>query len=81
MTKASATDTANSSEKRHIWRLTSSSRNHSGRRCTSSAPAVMPNSATEMATKAKWYHMVTLKIRVSAISYISVASVTMKSPM
>ena len=33
-----------------------------------SAPTVMPNSATEMATKAKWYHMVTLKMRVSAIS-------------
>ena len=40
----------------------------------------MPNSATEMATKAKWYHIVTLKIRVSAISYISVDSVTMNKP-
>ena len=32
------------------------------------APTVMPKSASEMATKAKWYHMVTLKIRVSRIS-------------
>ena len=36
--------------------------------------------ATEMATNAKWYHMVTLKIRVSAISYMMVARVTRKSP-
>ena len=33
-----------------------------------------------MATKAKWYHIVTLKIRVSAISYISVASVIANRP-
>jgi hypothetical protein len=33
-----------------------------------------------MARKAKWYHMVTLKIRVSTISYIRVASVTVKRP-
>ncbi len=40
----------------------------------------MPNSATEMATNAKWYHIATLKIRVSTISYISVVSVMMKRP-
>ena len=40
----------------------------------------MPNSATEMATKAKWYHMVTLKMRVSTSSYISVERVTRNSP-
>ena len=40
----------------------------------------MPNMATEMATKAKWYHIVTLKIRVSTISYISVVSVTTNRP-
>ena len=57
-----------------------SGRNVCGRRYTRSAPAVMPNIATEIATKAKWYHIVTLKIRVSAISYISVESVTKKSP-
>ena len=45
-----------------------------------SAPTVRPKSATEIATKAKWYHMVTLKIRVSTISYISVESVIRKSP-
>ena len=33
-----------------------------------------------MATNAKWYHMVTLKMRVSAISYISVASVIANRP-
>ena len=52
-----------------------SSVNDCGRRWTISAPSVMPNSATEMATKAKWYHIATLKIRVSTISYISVVSV------
>ncbi len=45
-----------------------------------SAPTVMPNSATEMATKAKWYHIATLKIRVSTISYISVVSVIANTP-
>ena len=43
-------------------------------------PTVMPNMAMEMATKAKWYHMVTLKIRVSRISSISVDNVTRKRP-
>src|SRR3989442_8245452 len=45
------------------------------------APTVMPNIATEMATNAKWYHIVTLKMRVRMISYMSVASVTRPSPM
>jgi hypothetical protein len=36
--------------------------------------------AIEIAMNAKWYHMVTLKIRVSRISCIRVASVTEKSP-
>ena len=54
--------------------------NESGRRWTISAPSVVPNRATEMATKAKWYHMVTLKIRVSTISYISVVSVMTNKP-
>jgi hypothetical protein len=34
----------------------------------------------EMAMKAKWYHMVTLKMRVSRISSISVDKVTMNNP-
>ena len=34
----------------------------------------MPNIAIEIATNAKWYHIVTLKMRVSRISYVSVAS-------
>ena len=33
-----------------------------------SAPTVIPNIAIEIATKAEWYHIVTLKIRVSRIS-------------
>ncbi len=45
-----------------------------------SAPTVIPNSATEIATNAKWYHIVTLKIRVRAISNMRVESVTRKSP-
>jgi hypothetical protein len=40
----------------------------------------MPNIATEMATNAKWYHIVTLKIRVRTISYMIVARVTRKRP-
>ena len=42
--------------------------NHRGNRYTMSAPTVIPNIAIEIATKAKWYHIVTLKIRVSRIS-------------
>jgi hypothetical protein len=33
-----------------------------------------------MATKAKWYHIVTLKMRVSRTSYIRVERVMRKSP-
>ena len=51
-----------------------------GNRKTSSAPTVIPNMAIEMAMNAKWYHMVTLKIRVSRISNISVDRVTRKRP-
>jgi hypothetical protein len=40
----------------------------------------MPNIAMEIARKAKWYHIVTLKIRVSMISSINVESVTAKRP-
>jgi hypothetical protein len=78
--KATATLTAYASENRHICDLTLSSVNDCGRRCTISAPTVMPNSATEMATNAKWYHIATLKIRVSTISYISVVDVTTNRP-
>ena len=62
------------------WRFTESCGNHFGRRYTSSAPPVVPKSAMETATKAKWYHIVTLKIRVSPISYISDESVIAKRP-
>jgi hypothetical protein len=81
MAKQPATDTANSSEKIHSWRPTVASGNQRGRRCTISAPTVMPNSATEIATNAKWYHIVTLKMRVSPISSISVDNVTRNKPM
>ncbi len=53
----------------------------SGRMYTSSAPTVIPNRATESATNAKWYSIVTLKMRVRRISYISVASATRNSPI
>ena len=52
-----------------------SSVKEAGRRWTINAPTVVPKSATDMATKAKWYHSVTLKIRVRTISYIRVVSV------
>jgi hypothetical protein len=45
-----------------------------------SAPAVIPKSATEIATNAKWYHIVTLKMRVSPISSIRVDNVTRNTP-
>ncbi len=51
-----------------------------GNRYTAIAPTVIPNIATDMAINAKWYHMVTLKIRVRRISYIKVASVTINRP-
>jgi hypothetical protein len=38
------------------------------------------SAATEIATNAKWYHMVTLKMQVRTIWYITVASATKKSP-
>ena len=40
----------------------------------------MPNIAIEIATNAKWYHIVTLKMRVSSTSYISVESATSRRP-
>ena len=43
-------------------------------------PTAAPNMATEMAMNAKWYHIVTLKMRVRTISYITVASATKNSP-
>ncbi len=62
------------------WRAVRSGANRRGARKTQLAPAVMPNIATEIATKAKWYHIVTLKIRVRRTSYISVASATRNRP-
>ena len=44
------------------------------------APADMPNMAIDTTMKAKWYQRVTLKILVSRISYIRVASATMNKP-
>ena len=51
-----------------------------GRRNTVIAPAVMPNIVIEMATNAKWYIIVTLKIRVSRICNVKVASAIRKIP-
>jgi hypothetical protein len=44
------------------------------------APKAIPNRAMEIAMKAKWYHMLTLKMRVRRISYNIVARVTAKRP-
>ena len=71
---------ANASEKPQSCARSDASGKCLGSRCTMSAPAVNPKSATEIATNAKWYHIVTLKIRVSTISYINVDNVTRKSP-
>ena len=60
--------------------LVRSSGNNRGAKCTVMAPTVSPNSAMDTAIKAKWYHIVTLNIRVSRISYISVLSVVRNSP-
>ena len=59
---------------------TRSGRKRSGSRYTRIAPTVIPSMEIEMARKAKWYQMVTLKMRVSRIWYASVARVTRKSP-
>ena len=80
VTKQSARASANASEKRQRLAPRAASLKRRGRRWTSRAPAVNPNSATEIATKAKWYHIVALKIRVSATSYISVERVTKNRP-
>ena len=40
----------------------------------------MPSKAAATARKAKWYHIVTLKIRVRRISYMSVAPAIAKTP-
>ena len=78
--KQTATAAPNSRAKIHSWRPTSAGGKRRGRRCTSKAPTVIPNRATEMATKAKWYHIVTLKMRVRAISSIRVDRVTRARP-
>ena len=39
----------------------------------------MPSKAAATARKAKWYHIVTLKIRVRRISYMSVAHAIAKT--
>ena len=80
ITEQTAIDTPNRSENRASWRFTSATPNRLGIRYTINAPPVMPNSAIEIATNAKWYHIVTLKIRVSPISYISDDNVTTNNP-
>jgi hypothetical protein len=45
------------------------------------APTVIPNSAMDTAMKAKWYHIVTLKMRVRRFSYISVVRVMINRPI
>src|SRR5437867_10156908 len=62
------------------WSSTPPRAKRPGDRKTRRAPTVMPNMAIEIAMKAKWYHMVTLKMRVSRISYITVASAVANRP-
>src|SRR5688572_666074 len=45
------------------------------------APTVKPNIASETATKAKWYHIVTLKMRVRRISCINVDRAVRNRPI
>jgi hypothetical protein len=52
----------------------------SRRRCRAKPPSPQPRSATEIATKAKWYQIVAEKIRVSPISNMSPDRVTRKRP-
>src|SRR5206468_10670762 len=47
---------------------------------TRTAPAARPNMASEMAMNAKWYHIVTLKIRVRNSSSCSSDNVVRKRP-
>jgi hypothetical protein len=62
------------------WAGARSGVNRLGIRYTTRAPTVVPNKAIEIAMKAKWYHMLTLKIRVSRISTMRVDSVTRNKP-
>jgi hypothetical protein len=64
-----------------IWHLALLGSLNRPSRYTCSAPAVIPNIAMEIAMKAKWYHMVTLKIRVKRISNIRVARVMRNRPV
>ena len=53
---------------------------YTGNIYTINAPRVIPNIAIDMDINAKWYHIVTLKIRVRRISYIRVESVVRNNP-
>src|SRR5215510_11416833 len=54
--------------------------NRRGTRYTHRPAAARPKSATEMAKKAKWYHMTTERTRVSETSSRRIEAVTAKSP-
>ncbi len=49
-------------------------------RCTTSAAAPLPNSATEIAKNAKWYQTMTEKIRVSTSSVVISAMLSNATP-
>ncbi len=78
--KLSAVRIANAIEDAASCTLTASLRKTCGSRNTISAPTVIPNMAMEIATNAKWYHMVTLKILVSRISYMIIDAATRNRP-
>ena len=67
--------TAKAAVKRERSRPSASGRKRSLSRYTHTAPAVIPNMATLMTKKARWYHDTTDKSRVCTISRTSVARV------
>ena len=79
-TNVAGTPTAKSSALAAVSRGAASGPKVRGLACTRTAPAVIPSNAAATLRNAKWYHMVTLKIRVSRTSYISVAAATANTP-
>src|SRR5262245_19965063 len=79
-TRQAGSAIANSSEAKAMWRRVRSGAKKRRPVSIRIAPTVSPNIATEMAMKAKWYQVMTLKMRVRTISWSSVAIATQKSP-
>jgi hypothetical protein len=73
-------DTANHTHAFAIEFFNFSGANQFGLRYTVIAPAVIPSIAEEMAKKAKWYQVITLRILSSVISMASVVNAMRKVP-